>query len=62
MPVIENYQLYASNGRPIRKATKVILDDDTVFRFIEKLGKKEALEQVALIQDREIKEANQNDD
>ena len=38
---IETYNLKSKNGRHIRKATKITLDDGTVVRFLEKLTKAE---------------------
>jgi hypothetical protein len=43
--IVETYQLTASNGRPIRQATKVTCPDGTVIRFIEKLSKAQAIKQ-----------------
>lgn len=40
---VENYNLVATNGRHIRKATKVIYDDGKEIRFVEKVSKKEAI-------------------
>lgn len=47
---VENYKLTASNGKHIRIATKVILDNGEEIRFIERLSKKEAIRQVILKQ------------
>lgn len=44
---VETYQLTASNGRHIRKATQVVFPDGYVVRFMEKMSKREALRQVA---------------
>jgi len=43
---IQNYRLYASNGKYIRIATKVILDDGREIKFIEKMSKKQAMKQL----------------
>jgi len=45
--IIKDYSLYASNGKYIRKATMVILDDGRVIRFLDKVSKKVALRQVS---------------
>ena len=42
--------MVTGNGRPIRKATMVVLADGTEYRFTEKMGKKEAMRQVMLQQ------------
>ena len=42
---VETYQLVASNGNPIRKATKVIFPDGQEVRFMERVNKRNALEQ-----------------
>lgn len=42
---VKDYQLIARNGRPIRKATMVIFQDGRTVRFVERLGKKEAIRQ-----------------
>lgn len=44
-PVVENYRLLAANGNPIRIATKVVFPGGYEIRFIEKMGKKEAIRQ-----------------
>jgi hypothetical protein len=43
----ETYNLTASNGRHIRKATKVVFDSGHEVRFTERLSKREALRQAA---------------
>lgn len=43
---VDTYRLVAANGRPIRKASKVILEDGRVFKFLDLLSKKEALANV----------------
>jgi len=43
---VELYNLRAGNGNHIRKATKVTMDDGKVYRFMERLSKKEAVRQV----------------
>lgn len=43
---VTTYNLTASNGRHIRKATQVELADGTVVRFMEKLSKRQAIAQV----------------
>jgi hypothetical protein len=40
---VENYRLFAGNGRYIRTATKVIFADGSEIKFIEKLSKKAAI-------------------
>jgi hypothetical protein len=40
---VENYHLHASNGKHIRIATKVILEDGREIRFLERLSKKQAI-------------------
>ena len=47
---VRTYQMVAGNGRPIRKATMVVLADGTEYRFTEKMGKREAMRQVMLQQ------------
>lgn len=42
---VENYQLKAGNGKPIRIATKVIVGKDREVKFTEKLSKDEAIRQ-----------------
>lgn len=44
---VENYILYAGNGRRIRIATKVVYPDGTQVEFVERMSKREALRQVA---------------
>jgi hypothetical protein len=39
----EHYKLYASNGRYIRTATKVVLTDGREIKFIEMMSKKAAI-------------------
>jgi hypothetical protein len=41
---VETYQLVAGNGRPVRKATKVVFPDGVEVRFMEKLSKRRAIE------------------
>lgn len=43
---VESYHLFASNGKPIREATRVILSNGKVFKFLDKLTKREALKSV----------------
>lgn len=50
MATVKTYQLVAGNGRPIRKATMVVLADGTEYRFTEKMTKKDALRQVMMQQ------------
>jgi hypothetical protein len=45
MAEVGTYQMVASNGRPVRKATKVTYPDGTVVRFTERMGKRDALAQ-----------------
>lgn len=47
---VETYNLTASNGRHIRKATKVTRPDGTEIRFTEKMSKREAIRQAAFHQ------------
>lgn len=42
---VETYQMIASNGRPIRKATKVVFENGQEVRFTEKMTKQQAIEQ-----------------
>jgi hypothetical protein len=44
--IVKDYKLIAANGRHIRTATKVILDDGTEIKFTEKLTKREAVESI----------------
>lgn len=41
---VENYSLYAANGRRIRTATKVTINGQEV-RFMERMSKREAIRQ-----------------
>ncbi|KKK69354.1 hypothetical protein LCGC14_2934870 [marine sediment metagenome] len=43
---VKTYNLQNSEGKHIRKATKVILDDGKVIAFTEKLSKKKAIAQI----------------
>jgi hypothetical protein len=47
MMKVETCQLVAGNGRPIRKATKVVFPDGVEVRFMEKMSKRRAIEQAA---------------
>jgi hypothetical protein len=40
---VQDYKLYASNGRYIRTATKVIFNDGKEIKFLDKMSKKEAV-------------------
>jgi hypothetical protein len=40
---VENYQLFASNGNPIRKATQVIFNDGSKIQFMEKMPRHQAI-------------------
>lgn len=42
---VAEYEMRASNGKHIRIATKVILEDGSEMRFIDRLSKREALKQ-----------------
>lgn len=42
---VETYNLRASNGSHIRKATKVVFSDGTEVKFIERMSKREAIRQ-----------------
>lgn len=42
---VSDYQLTASNGRPIRKATKVTFENGEAVKFLEKLPKGQAIDQ-----------------
>ena len=42
-PTVTTYNLFAGNGRHIRKATKVIFPDGKEIRFLERVGKKLAI-------------------
>lgn len=44
---VETYTLTASNGRHIRKATKVVFPSGYEIKFMERMGKREALRQAA---------------
>ena len=48
-PRVETYDLIAANGRPIRKATRVVMPDGRVISFAERLSRREALRQAAQI-------------
>lgn len=55
---ITTYNLKAANGRHIRKATQVTLDDGRTIHFTERLSKKEAESQTrSLIIRESIREA-----
>ena len=41
---VENYKLFAANGRFIRTATKVLLADGREIKFVEKLSKSAAIQ------------------
>lgn len=43
---VETYQLKAANGKPIRKATKVVFADGREVKFMERMSKREALKAV----------------
>jgi ABC-type Zn2+ transport system substrate-binding protein/surface adhesin len=45
---VETYNLKASNGRHIRKATKVTFADGRTVSFIEKMSKQRAIQQAQL--------------
>ena len=40
---VEDYQLLTKSGRKIRKATKVVFKNNKEIKFIEKIGKKDAI-------------------
>lgn len=42
---VASYNLTASNGKHIRRATKVILPDGTEIKFLDLLSNKEAIRQ-----------------
>lgn len=42
---VENYRIFASNGNPIRVASKVIFPTGKEMKFLDKLSKREALKQ-----------------
>lgn len=42
---VETYNLKTKNGKHIRKATMVIFPDGITIRFMEKMGKREAIRQ-----------------
>lgn len=42
---VETYQLLASNGRPIRKATRVVRENGAIVEFTELMTKSEAIRQ-----------------
>ncbi len=48
-PIVTTYQLIASNGRPIRKATKVTFADGREVRFTELLSKRDAIRQATAV-------------
>jgi hypothetical protein len=52
---VETYALKASNGRHIRMATRVIMADGRVIKFIDKMGKAEAIRQAEMVVAREAK-------
>lgn len=45
MPTVEIYKLITPAGRPIRKATKVTLDDGRSIKFLDRLSKRDAIAQ-----------------
>lgn len=45
---VTSYRLTAANGRHIRMATKIILNDGKEVRFLEKLSRREAIRQLQL--------------
>lgn len=51
---VTTYNMTASNGRHIRKATKVKFSDGRVVRFIDLMGKKQAIAQAAEILRKEV--------
>ncbi len=55
---VSTYKLKASNGRHIRLATAVTFPDGRVVRFIDRLGKREAIRQAAAV--RELDEGRNN--
>jgi hypothetical protein len=42
---VETYRLTASNGRHIRMATRVVLEDGQVINFTEKMSNRRAIQQ-----------------
>lgn len=42
---VVTYQLRAANGRSIRKVTKVIFADGVEVKFIERMSRKDAVQQ-----------------
>lgn len=50
---VETYTLIASNGRKIRKATKVTFADGYCVRFTELIGKREAIRQAVIVRERD---------
>jgi hypothetical protein len=51
---VTDYNLKASNGKHIRKATMVTFEDGTVIRFTEKMSKAEAIRQAEIQKDRMV--------
>lgn len=45
---VKDYTLTAANGRRIRRATMIVLDDGKEVRFLEHMSKREAVRQLAL--------------
>jgi hypothetical protein len=50
---VETYSLVASNGRPIRKAARVVFADGREVRFLDRMSKREAIRQVGELLARE---------
>ena len=50
---VSTYNLKSANGRHIRQATQVTCPDGTVIRFIEKVGKAQAIKQAQYRQGKE---------
>lgn len=52
---IETYNLKAGNGKQVRMATKVVLDNGQEIKFMEKMSKREALNQATRYLERQEK-------
>lgn len=53
---VELYEMYAPNGRYIRKATKVTLSNGRVVKFMDRMPKGQAINQAFKIELREAGE------
>jgi hypothetical protein len=51
---VKNYTLKAANGKHVRVATMVVLDNGKEIKFMEKMSKKEAIRNAQFYMDREL--------